>query len=344
MNDRLIVKGKTTLSESISQSNDILAYYGIPEFVDEVSKHNRTNMLNNLECGAVILDALNQMSNSREFVIEIPTELRQMINDGKAHFDDSHKSPGNYTPNIRIDGQKGIKGQACVSEGTNFEKITGALSTLAMMAMIQTVMVKLDDVCEFVQNVLKGQQYDRISKVIGSFKAFVDLYPYFKSEDEMQNFANVVNLDMQQGLSAIHQSLDDKIKKLSQAPKNNFQVFYREAFRFTTSISKYREIYKEFIYEMRLYTRLIVLSDIILGCKGLPPTAISQNHKSFNDYCNNNLTTRFLSNMEFLIDTHDTGLREILEFNKSLALGINQLEQSPINIECNRQEVKYFNN
>lgn len=79
MNDRLIVKGKTTLSESISQSNDILAYYGIPEFVDEVSKHNRTNMLNNLECGAVILDALNQMSNSREFVIEIPTELRQML-------------------------------------------------------------------------------------------------------------------------------------------------------------------------------------------------------------------------------------------------------------------------
>lgn len=44
MNDRLIVKGKTTLSESIFQSNDILAYYGIPEFVDEVLKHNRTNM------------------------------------------------------------------------------------------------------------------------------------------------------------------------------------------------------------------------------------------------------------------------------------------------------------
>ncbi len=45
MNDRLIVKGKTTLSESISQSNDISAYYGILEFVDEVSKHNRTTYL-----------------------------------------------------------------------------------------------------------------------------------------------------------------------------------------------------------------------------------------------------------------------------------------------------------
>ncbi|MDN0070882.1 hypothetical protein QVN97_02510 [Bacteroides caecigallinarum] len=346
MNDKLVVKEKTTLSKSVSQSNDLLVYYGIPEFIDEISKSNRTNIMNSLECGTIILDALNQISDSQDFVVEIPQELRQMINEGKAHFDDSHKSQGKYTPNIRIKGEKGIKGQACIGKNSNTKKITGSMSSLAMMAMIQSVIAKLDDVCEFVQDILKGQQYDRISKVIGSFKAFVDLYPYFKSEDEMQNFANVVNLDMQQGLSAIHQSLDNKIKKLSQAPKNNFQVFYREAFRFTTttSVSKYREIYKEFIYEMRLYSRLIILSDIILGCKGLPPTAISQNHKSFNDYCDNNLTTHFLSSMEFLIDTHETGLREILEFNKSLALGINQLEKSPMNIECNRQEIKYLNN
>lgn len=344
MNDKLIVKEKTTLSKSISQSNDLLVYYGVPEFVDEISKSNRINIMNNLECGIVILDALNQMSDSQDFVVEIPQYLRQMINEGKAHFDDSHKSLGKYTPNIRINGEKGIKGQACIGKNSNPKKITDAMSSLAMMAMIQSVMVKLEDVCEFVQDILKGQQYDRISKVIGSFKSFVDLYPYFKSEDEMQNFANVVNLNMQQGLSAIHQSLDDKIKKLSQAPKNNFQVFYREAFKFANSISKYREIYKEFIYEMRLYTRLIILSDIILGCKGLPPKAIAQNHKSFNDYCSNNLTTHFLSSMEFLIDTHDTGLREILEFNKSIALGIDQLEQSSMNIECNRKEIKYFIN
>lgn len=344
MNSKLIVKGKTTLSKSISQSNDLLVYYGIPEFIDNVSKCNRTSIMNNLECGAVILNALNQMSNSQEFVVEIPKDLRQLINEGKAFFDDSHKSPGNYTPNIRINGEKGIKGQAYITKNSNFEKITGAISSLAMMAMIQSVMIKLDNVCEFIQDVLKGQQYDRISKVIGSFKSFVNIYPYFKTEEEMQHFANVVNLEMQEGLSAIHQSLNDKINKLSKAPKNNFQVFYREVFSITNLINKYREIYKQFIYEMRLYTRLIILSDIILGCKGLPPEVISKNHKSFNDYCKDNLTSEFLSNIEFLVGTNDTGLQEIIDFNKSMTLGINQLGQSPMTIECNQNEVKYLNN
>lgn len=345
MNNTLIVKKTTTLCNKLYHSNDMLIYYGIPGFIDEISKINRKNILNNLSCSAIIFDALNQTSNTEEFVIEIPTQLRQLINEGKAQFDDSNKKPGYYTPNIRIKGQKGIKGQIYLTKQNNLEKFTGALSSLAMMAMVQDAMLKLNQVCESTKDILKGQLNDRISNVIGPYKAFIDMYKYFKTDEEMRYSANNVYINMQQGLSAIHLDLNEKMRKLADVPQNNFQVFYKEIFRtFDNKIEYYRQIYSDFIYEIKLYMRLIILSDIILGCKGLDAKAIYNNHKPFSYYCKDNLTPKFLKNMKFLTNTDDPGLQEILNFNASITEGTILLEQSSIDIECSKKEINHFNN
>lgn len=343
MTDDLVLKNESSLPQKLVEEKDILSYYGIPGFMDEIVKRNKTDMLNCLTCAAGTVDALNQASHAEGFFVHIPEGMRKLMNEGKAHFDKSNKNPGEFSPNIRINGSKNIDGQATIYKGYDSQKITGSLSNLAMMAMMQGVMAKLDDIGEMTQDLLQGQHDDRVSKITGAFKSFSDLYFTFTSDDELKIQANEAYSKMQEGLNALHNELDQKRKKLLHAPKNNLQVVLSALIPFKNESKKYQKIYKEFLYDLRLYSRLIIMSDIILGCKGATADVIIRNHKPFNDYCKDKLSQSFLSNISFLMHQEDTGLNGILNYNESVNKGIEQLKNSPLIIECNNKDVKLLN-
>ena len=343
MADDLVLKNNSSLPKKLDEEKDILSYYGIPGFMDEIVKRNKTEMLNCLACAAGTVDALNQASHAEGFFVHIPEGMRKLINEGKAHFDKSNKNPGEFSPNIRINGSKTIDGQATIYKDLDSQKLTGSISNLAMMAMMQGVMVKLDDIGEMTQDLLQGQHDDRVSKITGAFKSFSDLYFTFTSDDELKFQANNAYSKMQEGLNALHYELDKKRRKLLHAPKNNFQVTLYALTPIINMSKKYQKLYNEFLYDLRLYSRLIIMSDIVLGCKGATADVIIRNHKPFNDYCNDKLSQSFQKDISFLMDEEDTGLNGILNFNASINKGIEQLKSSPLKIEYDNKDVKLIN-
>ena len=215
----IIVKSKTEIAKA-SKTKDILASYGVPEALDSIVKKEKSNILNMLDCGAVVADSINKISNSEEYFVEIPKRLREALKNGTAEFDKSGKNIGSFTPNIRIKGESGIKGQATISKGVDSQAITQSLANLAMMAMVQSVLEKLDAIEDKLGEIVQGQKNDRIGKILGAFKALMDLYPTFKSEGELYEQANRTYTDMQEGLTQLHLQIEEARRKLSSAPSN----------------------------------------------------------------------------------------------------------------------------
>ena len=110
MSSEIIVKEKTRIAPN-SNKTDILTFYGVPECLDKITEKEKTNLLCMLDCGTIVADSLNKIAHSEGFFVEIPKVLREALQTGKAALDKSGKNLGFYTPNIRIKGESGIKGQ-----------------------------------------------------------------------------------------------------------------------------------------------------------------------------------------------------------------------------------------
>lgn len=342
MSKELTVKTKTEVSKN-NRKCDILSLYGVPTMLDQIVKKEKINLLNKLECGAVVADSLNNLMNSENFIVEIPSGLREMLNSGKAVFDKSNKNPGAFTPNIRIKGETGIKGQASIVKKVDHQAITKNLSNLAMMAMVQSILEKLETIEEKTEDIKQGQKNDRIGTIIGYFKAFMDLYPTFKSADEMNSAANSAYMDMQSGLSKLHLQIDEERKKLNGAPSNHFQTLLKSITNpFCNKAKYYQKCYEDYVYDIQLYNRLILLSDIILYLKG-DNDVMYRNHDIMVKYCNQYIDDNFIKKVNYLTNNRTVGISNILEYNKNLDIALKDLNINDIRIECKQNDVKYLN-
>lgn len=340
MKNELVAKQRTQLSQSSSnKKQDILAIYGVPEMLDKITQKERSNLLNSISCGTVFINSLNEVSHAEDFIVEIPSGLRKLIEEGKATFDSSSKSPGSYTPNIRVKGENGIAGQATITKGTDDLALTRSLSNLAMMGMVQSVLAKLDVIDEKLDNIIIGQKNDRIGEVIGHFKGFMDLYPSIKKDDEMRYAANQAYMQIHSGLSKIHLQIDEYRKKLEEAPKNHLVSFFK-GFRhpLTNTTSNYQEAYSNYVFDLQLYNRLILLSDVLLYLKG-DHEAMERNHMVMNKYCEEYMDESFIKRMKFLTNGHINGINNIQNHMKALNEAINGYWDKNLIIECSHKEV-----
>lgn len=342
MENELIVKEKTQISPSSTQK-DILSLYNVPDMLDKITKKEKSNFLNMLNCGAIGADSINRIVNAEGFIVEIPKGLRDALRTGQATLYKSSKNIGSFTPNIRLRGENGIKGQITISEGTDYQAITQSISNLAMMAMVQSVLEKLDVIEGKVDDIIDGQKNDRVGTIIGSFKSFMDLYPTFKSKEELDSAAILHYNDIQQGLAQLHLQLELERKKLIDAPKNGLQIFWKSICHpFRSNLDLYRKYYSDFVYDLQLYNRLILLSDIILYLKG-DPDIMERNHKTILEYCNLYLNKEFRKTMNFIMNKNTKGLSNIDNYNKNLSKSLQNFLQKEICIECKAEDVKLLN-
>lgn len=342
MENELIVKEKTQISP-LSTQKDILSLYNVPDMLDKITKKEKSNFLNMLNCGAIGADSINRIANAEGFIVEIPKGLRDALRTGQATLDKSSKNIGSFTPNIRLRGENGIKGQITISEGTDYQTITQSISNLAMMAMVQSVLEKLDVIEGKVDDIIDGQKNDRVGTIIGSFKSFMDLYPTFKSKEELDSAAILHYNDIQQGLAQLHLQLELERKKLIDAPKNGLQIFWKSICHpFRSNLDLYRKYYSDFVYDLQLYNRLILLSDIILYLKG-DPNIMERNHKTILEYCNLYLNKEFRKSMNFIMNKNTKELSNIDNYNKNLSKSLQNFLQKEICIECKAEDVKLLN-
>lgn len=343
MRNELIVKPKTEVALN-SKKKDILSYYGVPEMLDKIVLKEKQNILNKLNCGAVVFDAFNKISHSNDFLVEIPSGLREMLKTGKATFDKSQKNPGGFTPNIRINGESGIAGQASIVERADSQALTQSLSNLAMMAMVQSVLAKLDVIDEKLEEIKTAQKDDRVGAIVGYFKGFMDLYPTFKSQEELNYAANAVYPNMQSELAKIHKHIARVREKLEKAPFGKWQTLWQSVKHpFSNQAEIYQNAYAEYVYEIQLYNRLILLTDVILHLKG-DDGAFKRNHQIMVDYCKDNMDCIFQKRMQFLMNGKSNEIDNIMAFNNNIELAIKGLPLNNMVIECNKDEIKYLNN
>lgn len=345
----IIVKSKTEIAKA-SKTKDILASYGVPEALDSIVKKEKSNILNMLDCGAVVADSINKISNSEEYFVEIPKRLREALKNGTAEFDKSGKNIGSFTPNIRIKGESGIKGQATISKGVDSQAITQSLANLAMMAMVQSVLEKLDAIEDKLGEIVQGQKNDRIGKILGAFKALMDLYPTFKSEGELYEQANRTYTDMQEGLTQLHLQIEEARRKLSSAPSNYKELVKQKILKNPFSnpfkpknVDYYKELYTEFTYDIQLYNRLILLSDVVLHLKKGDSDVMLKNHRKMYQYCMDNLDCRFRQAMRYIMDRPITEIYNIDNYNKNYYEALDGITQKDILIEYNKEDVKLLN-
>lgn len=338
MSEELIVKVKTEMLQD-TLKRDVLSLYGVP-MLDKIVEKERKNLLSHLCCEVGLFSFLKDISDSDKFIVEIPSHLREMLKSGQAVFDKSSKISGAYTPNIRISGESGIKGQAYIVKESN---IMPSLSNLVMMAMLQNVIEKLEVIEEKIENVIQGQKNDRIGLIIGHFKGFMDLYPSFKTEEERNNAANLAYSNMQEGLAKLHLQIEEEQKELNDAPSNHFDTILKALFAFTKNEAEYyQKCYKNYIWDIQLYNRLILLSDIILCLKG-NDELISKNHEKMIAYCTQCIDDDFIKKMDYLTNHSAEEICNIIEYNKSLEVTLNECKVQNIKIECTKDDVKYLN-
>lgn len=306
MSQELIVRAETSVVEA-SDKQDILEFYGVPRAIDTFVGKERNSFLNSVECGAVLADEIKKMSGDSRFIVEIPGQLRKAMEKGKASFIDSVKRPGSYSPNIKVDGKNGIGGQITIKE-VNPQELSTTLSNLAMLAMVQSILEKMDLLESKLDQLQQGQQNDRIGLVIGPFKAFADLYPTIQSKEELKLHANAAYLQMQTGLAQLHLQIDSEWKELEKAPKNVWQTMVESLRHFgRDSIGLYRKKYHQYIYDFQLYGRLLLLSDVVLFLKG-DTEAIARNHNVIEKYTNQYLDSDFKKAMRFLTNNKAQGI------------------------------------
>ena len=77
MTKELVVKPTTEIATQTSK-RDILSLYGVPEMLDRIVKKEKNNLFENLCCGTIVLDSLNKVAHSKDFIVEIPGGFREM--------------------------------------------------------------------------------------------------------------------------------------------------------------------------------------------------------------------------------------------------------------------------
>lgn len=339
MANELIIKSKTEISTQ-SEKTDILTLYGVPGMIDQIIKKEKSNLFNNLSCATVIIDALNNCTYSEDFFVEIPSGLREMLRSGKATFDQSAKNPGSFTPNIRVKGEPGIKGQATIVQKTDTQAVAQSLSNLAMMAMVQSILDKLDAIEKKVDDIKTGQKNDRVGSIIGAFKGLIDLYSTFKRSEELQNVAQTTYIEMQKGLAQLHLQIDTERKKLNGVPTTGWQVFYQSITNpFHNEAERYQKCYEDYIYDIQLYNRLILLTDVVFLLMG-KNEAIEENHSKMLKYCEEYIDDSFKNNMSYLMQGKIDGIDHILEYNKNLKSLFDETSLKDLRIECNKEDIK----
>lgn len=335
MDKGIAVKNKTELSP-VCQKQDILALYGVPSMLDEIAKKEKDNLFSMLTPSFVLADSLNEISHAGGFVVNIPKGMEDALRSGVAHLDKSSKDIGAFTPNIRINGETGIKGQLTISNGVDSQAVMHSLSNLAMMAMLQNVLSKLDDLEEKQNEILKGQENDRIGSIIGAYKAFKDLVNN-KDQDSIKTLGESCYKDIQEGLAQLNLQIEEERKKLANMPSTYWQVFIKSFFSTHTVLKP--EIYEKFVYDIQLYCRLLLLSDVVALRIGKGDT-IPKNHEVIEEYCSQHLSVKFQKHMKFLTNGHVAALDKINRFNQYCSSILIAISQNGISIECKPEDIK----
>ena len=128
---------------------------------------------------------------------------------------------------------------------------------------------------------------------------------------------------MQTGLSQLHEQIDVERKVLDHAPADNLHLIWETIKLYFTDprknpINEYIKTYHKYVYDIQLYNRLILLSDVIMYYIYGNLDALFKNHRVMIEYCNDFFDDKFQKKMDYLMSGDTKDITNILRFNDNL--------------------------
>lgn len=293
---------------SLSEGTDVFSDFSLPSLIRPVVSKDRVDLLS-LLCPVAELRSVLEKLKSKGFILRIPEEFRRAIQDGTAYLGNSGKHPGGLTPNIHDSATGKTIGQGFIQDGVVDPSCMGdILNNIAVFAMLQNIVLKLDDLQQDVTFIKEGQKDDRMGKIIGSFKAYAVALPTFRTIEEKRNASFMVYCSISEGLYQIHFYLDRVCQLMRDCPDTWWKhLVAMIKFPFKNVADKKEAAYYDLLTNLYNYYNLMILSDVILLHRGASFSVIRENHKSIKAFYERALGSEMDSKVAYLMagDTRD---------------------------------------
>lgn len=341
MKDCLILKKKTQLQKD-SYNNDPFSLYKLGPAIDKIVAKEKLDLINTFCGGASYANLIRQLSDSSQILVEIPDKFSTAINNGSAVFAPSQKMPGNFTPNIMQDGK--IVGQATLKETTDMSKLYNGVANMAVMAMLQNVMGKLDVIDEKITKLLKTHKNDWIGQAIGAFIAFANLYDTFKSKEELNFQVNHSYTDMNEAMGKMLQHMRDLRNELENCPHNTWQTIKSALLHPTRNIPEEMQAkYSELMSDIHIYSRLLLLKNYLLFLKQGADSTFTIPHDPYFEFCKIYLNDDFKSVMEYINDRPAYEIEKINKQRIKIENCLSENQDKKIKFEVTKKELLIAN-
>lgn len=327
---------------------DVFSDFSLPSLVRPIISKDRMDLLSIL-CPVAELRSVFEKLKNKGFILRIPEEFRQAIREGTAYLGSSGKHPGGMTPNIHDAATGKTIGQGYIQSVVDPSSMGSIMNNLAVFAMLQSIIVKLDDLQETVTLIKEGQKDDRLGKIIGSFKSYVIALPTFNSIEEQRNASFIVYCSISEGLYQIHFFLDRVCQLMQDSPDNwwkHLLVAIKHPFK---NVAEQKEaVYHELLANLYNYYNLIILSDIILLHRGASFSVIKENHKSINAFYHRALGGDLDAKVDFLCAGNSEDYQRIKQLTMDeeglLQRAILSLDNptGPLEIKFEEEEIKQY--
>ncbi len=307
----LIVK-RVSNKPTTSAVNDVFSDFSLPSLIRPIVNNNRQSLLSML-CPALELGSIIEKLSAKQLVFVVPPELRKAIREGTAFLGKSAAHPGNMTPNIYDTGSGQLIGQGYVTDGWNLANAGVVLNNVAIFAMLQNVVGKLESIQKDVSLLKEGQQDDRMGKVIGSFKSYSVALPTFRTVEEQRNASFIVYCSISEGLYQIHFFLDRLCRLMEDSPDNWWRHVLGAISNPFKNIAEEKErVYHELVSNLFNFRNLMVLSDVILLHRGASCSVIKENHKSVNAFYSRALNEKVEKKIAYLTNDNYEAYDQIM--------------------------------
>lgn len=298
-------------------NDDVFSDFTLPSLIRPIIRKNNSLLLP-LLCTVSELGSIVEKLKTNQLTFVVPVELRSAIRDGVAYLGKSNIHSGSMAPNIYDSGSGKLIGQGYVTEGWNPANVGDALNNVAIYAMLQNVIGKLDSIQKDVSFIKEGQQDDRMGKVIGSFKSYAIALPTFRTTEEQRNASFIVYCSISEGLYQIHFFLDRLCQLMIDSPDNWWRHVLGAISNPFKNIAEEKErVYQELVSNLYNYHNLITLSDVILLHRGASYSVIQENHKSVNAFYSRALNETVEKKIAYLTNDNYEAYSQIKQLTKN---------------------------
>lgn len=346
-NGLAVKKTAETKIVSTNSPNGVFSDFSLPSLIYPVVSHEKRSILAML-CSSLELGSVVQKLKTKNLTLIIPAEFRDAVNNGTAYLGKSSLHPGGMTPNIYDDSGR-IIGQGFVQEGMNVNAFGDVLNNVAVFAMLQTIVGKLDDLQKDVSLIKEGQKDDRLGKIIGSFKSYVVALPTFRTEEEKRNASFLVYCSISEGLYQMHFFLDRLCQNLQDSPENWWKHVLQAIKHPLKNVAAEKEaVYNELVTNLYNFYNLLMLSDVVLLHRGASYSVLEENHKSIKAFYNRALDSVMEEKVHYLTGGNMDAFLNIKNLTTDSESQLKKVfayldkPDNPLEISFEQNEIDYY--